>query len=277
MAYEEILYDVDDRVATVTLNRTQALNAWTARMAVEYRHALGTAEQDENVRAIIITGAGRGFCAGADMNMLGAITEGNAPSRDGGSDLPFLTPGSEQNPRPDFQQEYSWPLAIRKPIIAAINGAAAGLGFIHTLYCDIRFAADTAKFTTAFARRGLIAEHGIGWMLPRLIGTSNAMDLLFSGRIIMADEAQRMGLVSRVVPADELMPMTREYARELTTLASPRSQSIMKWQVYNGMFEDLATYTGVANEEMVKSFSTADFREGVESFVERRPPNFTGK
>ncbi len=276
MAYEEILYDVTDRIATVTLNRPQALNAWTRRMAVEYRHAIGTAEQDDDVRAIIVTGAGRGFCAGADMNMLSNISESGNVDRGNTTDLPVLTPGSEHDPRADFQQENSWPLAVRKPFIAAINGAAAGLGFVHALYCDIRFAADTAKFTTAFARRGLIGEHGISWMLPRLIGTSNALDLLFSGRVIMADEALRMGLVSRVVPADELLPMTREYVKELTTLASPRSQAIMKWQVYNALTEDLAKATEVANEEMLKSLKCDDFKEGVASFVEKRTPDFTG-
>lgn len=276
MAYEEVIYDVRDRVATVTLNRPQALNAWTSRMAVEYRHALGTAEQDDDVRVIIVTGAGRGFCAGADMNMLTGLSQGDELDRGNTTDLPLLNPGSEHNPRPDFQQQNSWPLAVRKPFIAAINGAAAGLGFVHSLYADIRFAADTAKFTTAFARRGLIAEHGISWMLPRLIGVSNAMDLLYSGRVIMADEALRMGLVSRVVPADELLPMTQEYARELATLASPRSQAIMKWQVYDGLMQDLATATGFANEEMLKSLECDDFKEGVASFVEKRAPNFTG-
>lgn len=276
MAYEEITYEATDHIATVTLNRPEALNAWTRRMAVEYRHAMGAAEQDDDVRVIIVTGAGRGFCAGADMNLLSNLSSGGALDRGNETDLPFLTPGSEHDPRRDFQQENSWPLAVRKPIIAAINGAAAGLGFVHALYCDIRFAADTAKFTTAFARRGLIAEHGISWMLPRLVGVSNALDLLLSGRVFRAEEALRMGLVSRVTSADELLPMTVEYAKELAALASPRSQNIMKWQVYNALFEDLATATDVANEEMLKSLQCDDFREGVASFVEKRAPNFTG-
>ena len=276
MAYDEVLYDVSDRIATITLNRPDRLNAWTRKMAVEYRHALHTAEDDPDVRVIIVTGAGRGFCAGADMDLLTSLSAGDGRNGDADTALPLVTPGAAHNPRADFQQENSTPLAVRKPIIGAINGAAAGLGFVHSLYCDIRFAADTAKFTTAFARRGLIAEHGISWMLPRLVGVSNALDLLYSGRVFLADEALRMGLVSRVVPAEELMAVTREYAGEIATFASPRSQAIMKWQVYNALLQDLATATEVANEEMLKSLACDDFKEGVASFIEKRTPAFTG-
>jgi len=277
MNYKELLYDVSEGIATVTLNRPEKLNAWTTRMEAEYRHAMAEAERDPDVRTIIVTGAGRGFCAGADMGLLTGLSQGDTLKEGGqADDLPKAKPGAP-DARDDFRMLYTWPLAIRKPILAAVNGPAAGLGLIHTLYCDIRFASDRARFGTAFVRRGLIAEHGISYFLPRLIGVQNALDLLYSGRMIDAPEALRMGLVSRVVPHDELIPTVRAFARDLGTLSSPRSIAIMKRQVYDALFQDLATANTIGNDEMLKSFDSEDFREGVASFVEKRPPKFTGK
>lgn len=275
MDYQEILYDVSENIATITLNRPEKLNAWTGRMELEYRHALADAEDRDDVRVIILTGAGRGFCAGADMSMLSGLAE-----RDGerdAVDVEVAQPGQGNGPiREDYRKHYSFPLSVKKPIIAAINGAAAGLGLVHTLYCDIRFASDTAKFGTAFVQRGLIAEHGISWLLPRLIGLNNAMDLLISGRIILADEALRMGLVGRVVPADELMETVRDYAKRIAVYSSPRSTGIIKGLVYDAQFSDLATAIDAADVEMAKSLACKDFKEGVASFVEKRTPAFTG-
>lgn len=179
--------------------------------------------------------------------------------------------------RPDFQKQYSYFPSIQKPIIGAINGASAGLGFVLMLYCDMRFASDKARFGTAFSRRGLIAEHGVSWLLPRLIGMANAFDLLYSARVIEADEALRMGLVNRVVPHENLMESVRAYAAELTNLVSPRSLRVIKEQVWNAQFQSLSEAIDIANYEMVRSFDTADFKEGVAHFVEKRAPNFTGK
>ncbi len=274
MDYQEIRYDVSEEIATVTLHRPEQLNAWTMRMDGEYRHAMAEAEKDPDVRVIIVTGAGRGFCAGADMALLSSLTKGDAIREE---DLPRASPGARADARDDFRMLYTWPPAIAKPILAAVNGPAAGLGFVHMLYCDVRFASDRAKFGTAFVRRGLIAEHGVSWMLPRLVGLENALDLLFSGRMIDASEAIAMGLVSRVVPHDELIPAVRAYAKELATMCSPRSIAIMKQQVYNALFQDLATANTIANDLMLKSFESEDFCEGVSSFLERRPPKFTGK
>jgi enoyl-CoA hydratase/carnithine racemase len=278
MAYEEILYDVSDRVATITLNRPTKLNAWTPKMEKEVEQAMLLAEHDDDVRVIVLTGAGRGFCAGADMANLDGL------ARSGNSSDKFKTILSDhfggprrEGARADFQKKYSYFPAIDKPIIGAINGAAAGLGLVVSLYCDIRLASDQAKFSTAFARRGLIAEHGISWMLPRLVGISNALDLLFSARLIDAAEALRIGLVSRVIPQEQLAAEVRKYALELATAASPRSMRVIKEQVYNALFQTLAEATDVANEEMVKSFTSEDFKEGVAHFLEKRAPAFTGR
>ncbi len=274
MNYTEIIYEVSERIATITMNRPEKLNAWTGVMESEYKQAMADVEKRDDVRVIVVTGAGKGFCAGADMNMLSAIGQGKHDVRQAVSDRSASGNGSV---RADYSKKYSWPLAVEKPIIAAINGAAAGLGLVNALFCDLRIAADTAKFSTAFARRGLIAEHGISWMLPRIVGIDHAIDLLLSGRTILAPEAFAMGLVTKVVPAAELMPTVRAYAKELATWSSPRSTGVMKRQVYAAMFSDLGTAIDVADEEMLKSLVCDDFKEGVKSFIEKREPAFTGK
>jgi enoyl-CoA hydratase/carnithine racemase len=272
--YRDIRYGVSEGIATVTLHRPEKLNAWTRRMEGEYRHAMAAAEKDPDVRAVIVTGAGRGFCAGADMGLLSGLVNGEEILAE---EIPTASPGAGADTRDDFRMNYTWPPAIAKPILAAVNGPAVGLGFVHVLYCDVRFASDRAKFGTAFVRRGLIAEHGISWMLPRLVGLENALDLLLSGRVIDASEAVAMGLVSRVVPHDELIPAVRAYAQEIAAMCSPRSIAIMKKQVYDGLFQDLAGANKIANDLMFESFGSEDFREGVSSFLERRPPKFSGK
>jgi enoyl-CoA hydratase/carnithine racemase len=271
MENNEVLYDVSERIATVTLNRPDKLNAWTGQMDQEYRAALGEADRDPEVRAIIVTGAGKGFCAGADMTMLSNIADadGAGSSADRQLDMPVA-----DDVRVDFKQPYSWPMGIRKPIIGAINGAAAGLGFVHALYTDIRFAAESAKFTVAFPHRGLISEHGIAWMLPRIVGLTHAMDLLLSGRVIKAPEAKTMGLVSDVYPDTEFQERVRDYVRYMVTHSSPRSLQISKRMAYETQFMTLAEATEVAVREMLESLTTDHFKEGVASFVERRPPAF---
>jgi enoyl-CoA hydratase/carnithine racemase len=278
MANLETVYTVADRVATITLNRPDKLNAWTAVMDQEVREAIYEAEADSNVRVIILTGAGRGFCAGADMSLLGAIAqEGLEGYRGPESFLRNTSNGERQNVRPDFQKKYSYFPSIQKPVIAAVNGPAVGLGFILTLYCDLRFASETARFGTAFAKRGLIAEYGLAWMLPRLVGPANALDMLFSARLVDANEALRMGLVNRVFPQDSFMQGVNAYAQELVNNVSPRSMGIIKPQVYNAMFQTLGEAFETAEQEMVKSLQCEDFKEGVAHFVEKRPPVFTGR
>jgi enoyl-CoA hydratase/carnithine racemase len=275
MANLETVYTVAERVATITLNRPDKLNAWTAVMDQEVRGAIYDAEHDSNVRVIVLTGAGRGFCAGADMSLLGAIAQGGLA--DAEKVLRNSSNGERQHIRSDFQKKYSYFPSIQKPVIAAVNGPAVGLGFILTLYCDLRFAADTARFGTAFAKRGLIAEYGLAWMLPRLIGPSNALDMLFSARLVDANEALRMGLVNRVFPQDGFLQGVQAYAQELANNVSPRSMGIIKTQVYNAMFQTLGEAFESSEEEMLKSLQCEDFKEGVAHFVEKRAPVFTGR
>jgi enoyl-CoA hydratase/carnithine racemase len=279
MPFEEIRYEATNHIATVTLHRPERLNAWTSRMEKEVREAMAQAERDDDVRVIVLTGAGRGFCAGMDIQALGELASGGTvtPAVLERIRAEFLTPAPREGARPDFQRTYSYFPAIGKPIIAAINGPCIGLGLVMALYCDLRFASDTAQFSTAFASRGLIAEHGLSWVLPRLVGVANACDLLFSARKVDAAEAGRMGLVNRVIPADHLPQQVEAYASMLATQVSPRSLCVMKKQIYAGLFQTLNEAIDQANEEMFASLACADFREGIAHFMEKRAPKFTGR
>jgi enoyl-CoA hydratase/carnithine racemase len=280
MPTQETLYNVANRVATITLNRPDKLNAWTALMESEVRSHMEDAEQDDEVRVIVLTGGGRGFCAGADMSLLSAVAERGLDYRDldDRGREPVLRDGAmREGVPPDFQKKYSYFPAIGKPVIAAINGPVVGLGLVITLYCDLRLASDAARFSTIFARRGLIAEYGMAWMLPRIVGIANALDLLFSARTIDATEALRVGLVNRVFPQDTFLEKAQEYAHEVASTVSPRSLRIIKRQVYEAMSQPLAEAFDISVREMTACFRTEDFKEGVAHFVEKRPAAFTGK
>jgi enoyl-CoA hydratase/carnithine racemase len=280
MPTQETLYNVANRVATITLNRPDKLNAWTALMESEVRSHMEDAEQDDEVRVIVLTGGGRGFCAGADMSLLSAVAERGLDYRDldDRGREPVLRDGAmREGVPPDFQKKYSYFPAIGKPVIAAINGPVVGLGLVITLYCDLRLASDAARFSTIFARRGLIAEYGMAWMLPRIVGIANALDLLFSARTIDATEALRVGLVNRVFPQDTFLEKAQEYAHEVASTVSPRSLRIIKRQVYEAMSQPLAEAFDISVREMMACFRTEDFKEGVAHFVEKRPAAFTGK
>lgn len=261
---QEILSSTSNRVATITLNRPDRMNAWTQTMEDSFRQAIEKAAEDDDVRAVVITGAGRGFCVGAEMANLA-----NGSSR---KPAPVMRPPASGN----FNQRYSYLLAIPKPIIAAINGPVAGVGLCITLYCDMRYMVAGSKLSSAFARRGLVAEHGSAWMLPRLIGTMNAADLLMSGRTLHAEEAERMGLV-RVLPADGFLAAVQAIASDLANLSSPRSMGVIKQQLMLAPFQDLAEATGLSENEIIKCRGTEDYKEGVAHFVENRKPNFTGR
>jgi enoyl-CoA hydratase/carnithine racemase len=276
MPNQETLYRVADRVATITLNRPDKLNAWTAVMEREVRAAMREAEQDENIRVIVLTGAGRGFCAGADMSLLSTVAEKGLDEARRAQAVQPASGGSEGT-RKNFERKYSYFAAITKPVIAAINGPAVGLGLVIALYCDLRLASDAARFGTAFARRGLIAEYGMAWMLPRLVGHANALDMLFSARMIDAAEALRMGLANQIYPQDSFRERVQQYAVELASTVSPRSLRVIKAQVYEGMFETLAESFERSEREMLASLQSEDFKEGVAHFIEKRAPVFTGR
>ncbi|MGH9057509.1 MAG: enoyl-CoA hydratase-related protein [Acidimicrobiales bacterium] len=271
--YQEILYSVDDPVATITLNRPESLNAWTQRMAAEVRHAVHRAEGDPAVVGIVVTGAGRAFCAGADMGRLRALSSGDRAEA-GSADLADL---AVERPEPlpdDFSGEYTYLLAVRKPIVAAINGAVAGMAVPIALCCDLRFMASEAPLVTAFSQRGLVAEWGIAWLLPRLVGAGRALDLLYSSRRVSGAEAASMGLVNAAMPAGEVLAHSEQYVRELAERCSPASLAVMKRQVYEQLNASLGASERDTKRLMAESFGRPDFKEGVDSYVEKRPPKF---
>jgi enoyl-CoA hydratase/carnithine racemase len=281
MTYEDILYEVKDKVAVLTLNRPDKLNAWTAAMEKNIKQALAAAVQDDAVRVIVVTGAGRGFCAGADMGLLQQIKPANWEDRELATATREETfdfaSGHGPDVSPHYGGRFGYLFQVKKPIIAAINGPAAGLGLVFALYADMRFAGSDAKFTTAFAQRGLIAEHGVSWLLPRLVGPAHALDLLMSARKVTAAEAERMGLVNKVFEQANFMGAVMDYAKSLAETVSPRSMAVMKAQVWKALFQDFNEALAVGDAEMQKSFATADFKEGVAHFVEKRKANFTGR
>jgi len=270
MAYEQILYRVEERVAVVTLNRPDRLNAWTPVMQAEVKAAMRAASGDPQVRVIVLTGAGRGFCAGADMSALQGIQSGERRER--APEEPF-----DRHAHQSFQRTHSYFPSVPKPIIAAVNGPCAGLGMVIALYADMRFASQNAVFMTAFSRRGLIAEHGISWLLPRLVGLANAADLLFSARRVEAREAKEIGLVNRVFAAETFESEVLAYAKMLASEVSPRSLAEMKREIWNAQFQTLGEAIEAADKDMAASFASEDFKEGVAHFVEKRAPAFTGR
>lgn len=269
--YQEIEYQVRDTMAVITLNRPDKMNAWTLHMDREVRQALLAAEEDKAVVAIVITGAGRAFCAGADMGLLQQIITKQEPDL---SQLPeFVAPG-DADVDEGFRKTYSFISSIQKPVIAAVNGACVGMALPIALYADLRFASPEASFMSAFAQRGLIAEHGCAWMLPRLVGVAHANDILLSSRKIGADEAERMGLVNRVISDQDLLEFCAEYVAGMSAACAPASMARIKKQVYAYLEQELAPAYDESEALMQASFDGADFREGVSAFLQKRKPSF---
>ena len=269
MPHLEIIVDTQDRIATITLNRPQQLNAWTDVMAEEVFGAMSAASVDEEVRVIILTGAGRAFCAGGDIT---GFKSSNPRQL-----LDKLPRAYDFSRRPDYQSRAAYFPSIQKPIIAMLNGATAGLGLVHALFCDLRFAADDAALTTAFSRIGLASEYGMGWILQRIVGHANALDLLLSARKVRGAEALRLGLVNQVYPTAELKAATYAYARELADLVSPRSSRVMKQQLWELPFQTLHEAVLADSDEMLRANVSEDFAEGKRAFMEKRTPRFTGR
>lgn len=270
MELRTIRYEVAERVALITLDRPERLNAWTGRMDAEHRWAVAQAEADPDVRVIVLTGAGRGFCAGADTEALSGLVA--AGTYDDGLGAAASTPG--HGVRPDFDHPHAFHLGLTTPVIAAVNGAAAGVGFVLACYADIRFAAAGAKLTTSFGRLGLPGEWGITWLLPRLVGPARAAELLLSSRVVLAEEAERMGLVNRVLPPETLLEETLAFARTMAAEVAPSSLRVLKAQLWADQLDSLDASIGRAATLLDEMVGAPDFAEGVAALRERRPPRF---
>lgn len=253
---DEILTDLADGVLTVTLNRPDRLNAWTYELGDSYFDVLDRADDDPDIRVVVLTGAGRGFCSGLDMEALSAASAG----------------GARRTPAHGRRMTHAQ--SFRKPLIGAINGACVGFGLVQALACDIRFASEAAFFVPAFTQRGLNAEYGTSWLLPRMIGQTRAAEWLFSGRRMDASEAERIGLVNRVCAADELIAEAVAYARNLAAAASPIALADTKTQIAGDWLRDRVTAEDHAKSLGHQPGHRVDFAEGVRSFVERRAPQF---
>lgn len=260
-----VLFELrDGGVAVVTLNRPERMNAWGGGLAAAFYRCIDRAEADRDVRVIVLTGNGRAFCAGADMGGLDTI--GGAEIA-GDTDVTKLV--GERHPH--------FVTGLRKPVVAAINGACAGIGLTLALMCDVRFAAAGAKFTTAFARRGLIAEYGISWILPRVVGWGASLDLLLSGRTFFAEEAKQLGMVKDVLPLHELMPHVLAYAEDMAAHCAPSAMAVIKRQIYDpdaAAMRNLYDTSAAAEKLMHESMLRPDFIEGITAFFEKRQPDF---
>ena len=269
MSFQNIIYEMKDQVATVTLNRPDKMNSLNDDLADEIKEAMYKADDDEEVRVIVLTGAGRAFCAGGDITGFADIVPEELPKKSSGS--------FDMNRRPDYQSRHVYFPAISKPIIAMINGAVAGMGMLYALSCDIRIAAEEAVFTTAYSRIGLAAEYGTHWMLSLAVGHARALELLISCRRFYGPEALRIGLVSLLYPLEKLSEETYAYAQEIAQRCSPLSTRMIKKQMYEAPFKTLAEAVMEANEDMIICNSSSDFKEGQRAFLEKRTPKFTGK
>ena len=264
-------YSVGDGVATITLDRPDRLNAWTGKMHTEYRALLRLAMDDRAVRAIVVTGAGRGFCAGADSRALEGHVERGGYDPGTGHDLAYPGYGT----RDEFDADFAYHFGIPKPIVAAVNGPAAGVGFALACYCDIRITAAGAKLTASHGRLGLPAEYGLSWLLPRLIGVTRAADILLSSRVVLAEEASTMGLVNRVVAPDDVLAESVGYARMLAQEISPASLAATKLQLYGDLHGDVGSSVRDAQARLEEMMRGPDFAEGVAAMTEHRPPRFS--
>jgi enoyl-CoA hydratase/carnithine racemase len=262
----EVLYEVADHVATLTLNRPHRRNAISVRMLLLLSELLAQADDDPEVRVVLLTGAGKGFCSGLDIKdaMAGSGIGGTGGGGGGGA----------------FMQTRNLPTVILQemdtPVIAVLNGAAAGYGLDLALGCDMRLMASSTKLLPGFAKRGVVPESGGTWYLPRLLGWAKAAEISYLGRDIEAAEAERIGLVNRAVPDEELMPLAQEWAAEIAANA-PLAIRAMKRLFRHGQTEDFASHSHHVLLQTMQLFGTKDFQEGLVSFMEQRPPQFRGR
>lgn len=275
MELKTLVCAVENQTAYITLSRPKRMNAWTGRMHTEYRWALAMAEADPAVRVIVVTGdpAGRAFCAGADT----AALEGHSEKGryDAGTAEDIATPG--YGVRPEFDATFAYHFGLTKPVIAAINGAAAGIGLVLACYADLRFAASGAKFTAAHGRFNFPAEFGLSWVLPRLVGLTHAQDILLSSRVFLAEEAIAMGMLNKVLAANELMPHVREYAAMLAEKSAPGSLRMTKQQIYADQHQSVAVAVAQSEQLLNAAITHPDYHEGLSAWLEKRPANWQGE
>lgn len=263
-------YEVDDGIATIWLNRPHRMNAWTGRLHTEYRHLLAQAEDDPSVQAIIVSGRGKGFCVGGDAQALADHSERGSYDAGVGDDLAM--PG--WGVAPEFDAAFAYHFGLSKPVIAAMNGPAAGVGLALACFADIRFAVPGAKFTTAHGKLNLPAEYGLSWMLPKIMGLGRANDILLTSRVFLADEAYQLGFVNRLVAPEALMSECYAYARELITSVSPNSLRQTRWQIYRDLHRDVASSVVESEVLLNEMMGEANYKEGVAAFIEKRPPDW---
>ncbi len=267
MELKATTYEVSEQIATICLHRPHRANAWTGRMHTEYRHLLERAETDSGVRAILVTGTGDRFCVGGDSKALDGHSK--AGQYDAGTPVDLATPGDPSFEA--FREDFAYHFALSKPVIAAINGAAAGVGLVLACFADIRFAVPGAKLTTAHGPLNMPAEYGLSWLLPRLIGGSRAIELLISSRKFLTDEAHQIGLVHRLVDADQLIDETRAYALDLIQRISPASLKQSKRQTYLDYHRDVGASVREANELLAEMVRAPDYKEAIAAFLDKRP------
>jgi enoyl-CoA hydratase/carnithine racemase len=270
MEWKAVRYESGDGIALITLNRPHRNNAWTGRMAFEYRTAMQMAEQDERVGVIVVTGEGRYFCVGADSRALDRFAESGR--YESGVRDPLPEPGEPEHPA--YRTPFGFPLAVAKPVIAAVNGAVAGVGFVLACFTDVRFGAAGGKWTPSGSKLGLPAEHAISWILPRLIGYGRAAEWLLSSRVVLSEEARAMGLVHEVHPPEQVLEATLDYARRLIDEAAPSSLRTTKRQLTCDLFRPLAESADEANRLVEEMIGSDEYRQGVRALVEKRPPGF---
>ena len=271
MEMKTIKYEVSEKIATITLARPARMNAWTGRMHTEYRWALLQADNDPEVRAIILTGEGRGFCVGADSQALeGHVARGEY---DPGTSEEIPEPGF--GVRSEFNANFAYHFGLSKPIVVAINGAIAGVGLVLACYCDIRFAAPGVKMTTAHGKLNLPAEYGLSWLLPRQIGLARANDLLLTSRVFLSEEAEQLGLINRVIEAESLLSETRAYVKSMIDTVSPGSLKASRRQIYADQHRSVDQAVAESETLLQAMMKQNDYREGVAAFLEKRHPVWT--
>jgi len=264
-------FEIDQKgVAIIWLSRAERMNAWTGRMHAEYRYLLNMVEQDPNIRGVIVTGRGRGFCVGGDSEALqGHVEKGRY---DSGIKSQLEMPGYGVSA--DFEAFFAYHYGLSKPVVAAINGPAAGVGLALACFADIRFSVPKIKLTTAHGKLNLPAEYGLSWLLPRLVGLGRANDLLLTSRVFSSEEAMSMGLVNQLFDAEDLVNETKAYLHQMIQSVSPNSIKQTRWQIYKDLHRGVADAVDESERLLEKMMQEKDFQEGVEAFVEKREPRW---